>query len=253
MRALTATLLIGVAASACGEDDPPPPPRRTAAAVAAAAAPSGRDTTTATGSLTTYAKIESRPDLAKGEAETLRHKFVPGDFEADSSGSNKRDPFRSFVVVQVSINTDERSDEPISRTEKCSNKKVAAPDTSIQQLRLIGVIARGTMRVATFADAADYGWVVRLGDCIGSEHARVTKIGEAFVSVENPVIATAADPNPRATGKDYRLRDVELIDQMTTSVDDDDDAPRIRRRPRDIAPPASQPEPPPSLSPGGAQ
>jgi Tfp pilus assembly protein PilP len=252
MRALTWTLLAGVAASACGGDEEaPPPPRRTTAA-AAAATPGGRGAAAAAGALTTYAKIESRPDLADGEAQTLRHKFSPGDFEADNSGTNKRDPFRSFVVVQVSINTDERTDEPISRTEKCSNKKVAAPDTSIQQLRLIGVIARGTMRVATFADAADYGWVVRLGDCIGSEHARVTKIGEAFVSVENPVIATAADPNPRATGKDYRLRDVELIDQMTTSVDDDEDAPRIRRRPRDIAPP-SPPEPPPALTPGGAQ
>jgi hypothetical protein len=73
----------------------------------------------------------------------------------------------------------------------------------------------------------------------------VKLIGEGFVTLENPVVATAADPNPQATGKDYRLRDRELIDEMSTNGGgDDDDAPRIRRRPRSL-----DPSPPPAEAP----
>ncbi|MBK9036615.1 MAG: hypothetical protein IPL61_36095 [Myxococcales bacterium] len=235
--------------AACGEDEaPPPPPSRRAAAAAAAAQPGRGAPGAAAGALPTYAKIEGRPDLKKGEAATLRHAFVPADFEPDVNGVSNRDPFRSYVVVQVSTNTEARPTEELGRAEKCANKKLAAPDTSIQQLRLIGVISRGTMRVATFVDSADVGWVVRLGDCIGSEHAKVAKIGEAFVTVENVAPATPADPTPTATGKNYKLHDTELIDQMTNQADPD--GPRIRRGPRtpDLAPP-----PEPGSGPSGAQ
>ncbi|MBK7074624.1 MAG: hypothetical protein IPH44_20245 [Myxococcales bacterium] len=248
MRTLawTTLALTTVGLVACGgEDDPPPPPPRRAAAAAAAPGANARaGAGPAAGTLTTYAKIEGRADLKPGEAQTLRHAFAPTDFEGDPTGTANRDPFRSYVVAQISTNTEARHDDDVARSEKCANKKVAAGDTSIQQLKLIGVISRGTMRMATFTDAADVGWVVRLGDCIGSEHARVKLIGEGFVTLENAVIPTAADPNPQATGKDYRLRDKELIDEMSTNGSgDDDDAPRIRRRPRslDPAPPAEAP------------
>lgn len=245
-RAWTALALTTVGLVACGGDeDPPPPPRRAAAAAAAAPGAAGRAADgPAAGNLPTYAKIEGRADLKPGEAKSLRHVFAPIDFEGDATGTANRDPFRSFVVAQVSTNTDVRRQDDPARSEKCANKKVAAGDTSIQQLKLIGVISRGTMRIATFTDAADVGWVVRLGDCIGSEHARVKLIGEGFVTLENPVVATAADPNPQATGKDYRLRDRELIDEMSTNSGDDDDAPRIRRRPRSL-----DPSPPPAEAP----
>ena len=93
----------------------------------------------------------------------MRHAFAPTDFEGDPTGTANRDPFRSYVVAQISTNTEARHDDDVARSEKCANKKVAAGDTSIQQLKLIGVISRGTMRMATFTDAADVGWVVRLG------------------------------------------------------------------------------------------
>jgi Tfp pilus assembly protein PilP len=182
--------------------------------------------------LVAYKKVEDvvTPD----EAKTIRHLFKPVDFQQDPSGTSNRDPFRSYIIAQVSVNpTGTGADDHSAKTEKCANKKIAASGYSTHELRLIGVVSRGTIRFATFADTANVGWVVQRGDCIGSEHARVKIIGEAFVTLEYPgAPATTADPTPRADEREYQLYPKDLASEL--NPDDEADAAIRRRRPPPI-------------------
>jgi Tfp pilus assembly protein PilP len=233
----------------CGEDDPPPPPKNSRPKAAAAAAAGGRGgAALPTEQLVAYKKVEDvvTPD----EAKTIRHQFKPVDFQQDPSGTSNRDPFRSYIIAQVSVNPQGNgSDDTSVKTEKCANKKIAAAGYSTHELRLIGVVSRGTIRFATFADSGNVGWVVTRGDCIGSEHARVKLIGEAFVTLEYPgAPATATDPAPRADEREYQLYPKDLATDM---ANEEEGEPIMRRRPPpiDITPePDEVPAPPP---PGG--
>jgi|GEM_PF-2271179 len=216
----------------CGEDDPPPPPKSSRSKPAAAAVTGGARGGAAlpVEQLVTYSKVEEvvTPD----EAKTIRHQFKPIDFAQDPSGTSNRDPFRSYIIAQVSVNAQANADDSTAKTEKCANKKIAASGYSTHELRLLGVVSRGTIRYATFADTADVGWVVQRGDCIGSEHARVKIIGEAFVTLEYPgAPATAADPAPRADEREYQLYPKDLTSEMSAG---EEGQPVIRTRPRSI-------------------
>ncbi|MEZ4403360.1 MAG: hypothetical protein R3B06_25260 [Kofleriaceae bacterium] len=246
MRALAWITLGALVASGCGDDDPPPPPRAKAATPAAAAAAAAARGGPTPGTMTAYAKIEDAPDLKPGEAKTIRRRFTPQDFVPDPTGVSNRDPFRSFVVAQVSINASPTGEATAARAEKCANKKIAAAGYATRELRLIGIISRGTRRVATFADTAGVGWVIGKDDCIGSEHARVDQIGDSYVNLVYPTTPSAADPNPKAEQRQFRLRERELIDEMTL----DQDQPDIRTRPR---PTIVEPPPQGAGTPGGSQ
>lgn len=244
MRALawlaTASLLL----VACGgEDEPPPPPPKSQPVAANPAAKPTRGAGATAGTLTTYAKVEGRPELNPAEVKTIRHRFTANDFVPDPTGSGNRDPFRSYVIAQVNINTGPEGDDkpdPAAQSEKCANKKVAATGYSTHELKLIGVITRGTVRIATFSDTGGVGWVVRRGDCIGSERARVKLIGEGFVTLEYPTAgAAAATAGSTADEREFRLRERELIDEIGTALDEDDESPRIRRRARSPERPSS--------------
>ena len=226
---ILATLTLALTGlAACGEDEPPPPPKKARPAAAAAAA--GRGAATPTEKLVSYKKVEDI--VTADEAKSIRHQWKPNDFVQDPSGTSNRDPFRSYIIAQVSVNPQGGTDDnSTTKTEKCANKKIAASGYSTHELRLIGVVSRGTIRYATFADTANVGWVVQRGECIGSERARVKIIGEAFVTLEYPgAAATAADPAPRSDEREYQLYPKEISTEST----DDSDQPTIRRRPRPI-------------------
>lgn len=242
-RGLLLTTLVGLAG--CGEDEPPPPPRKPRQTAATAVATGGGRGSAQPETLVAYKKVE---DVVKPEeAPTVRHQFKPTDFVPDPSGNTNRDPFRSYVIAQVSANTTADNEETTTKTEKCANKKIAAAGYSTHELRLIGVVSRGTISYATFADSADVGWVVQRGDCIGSEHARVKTIGGAFVTLEYPgAPPTAADPNPHVDERQYQLYPKDLATEMGS-----DDEPTIRRRPRaiEITPAPPEPVTPPGTKP----
>lgn len=234
-HAYAALFFVLFASSGCGEDEPPPPPPRSNRARPAPTPAAGQRGGPAgtPEQLTTYRKVEDV--VSPDEARSIRHVFKPNDFVNDPSGTASRDPFRSYVVAQVSASSQAASaDATTAKSEKCANKKIAAAGYTTQELRLIGIVSRGTVRFATFSDTANVGWVVKRGDCIGSEHARVKLIGEAFVTLEYPGVTPppgttgtgAAAEAPRVGEREYQLYPKEL---STESEDEED--PRTRRRP----------------------
>ncbi len=168
----------------CGEDVAPPQPQNSANKPKAKKPRRGRRGAAAKkGELQFYPKIESYVE-DDDEKENIRHKFVSRDFEPDGSGDDNRDPFRSYVIRQPGIGpqtSTQVSDEP---TKVCSSKSLVASNYSLRDLRLVGIVLRGTRSYALFRDSASYGHIVRKGDCLGQEKARVAAIRAGFVSLE---------------------------------------------------------------------
>jgi len=186
-----ATLAVGVASlgAACGgdeESEAKPPPNKQAAQpkdagkkAAASAAPKrggGKEPE----ALQSYAKVEDR--VPEAERATIRHPFRERDFMPDPTGSENRDPFRSYVVSMPGLIAEPGG--PGEQTEQCSTKQLVATKYSLRDLRLVGIVARGTRRYALFQDSADRGNIVGRGDCLGKEKARVKDIGTGFVTLE---------------------------------------------------------------------
>ncbi len=137
------------------------------------------------GELQFYSKIE---DFAADpeEATGLRKPFQGKDFEADPTGDENRDPFQSFVIRQPGVGqTADTGDKASGKQPKrCTNKNLVASNYSLRDLRLVGIVLRGTRSYALFRDSASYGHIVRKGDCLGQEKARVAAIRTGFVSLE---------------------------------------------------------------------
>ena len=74
--------------------------------------------------------------------------------EADSN----RDPFHSYAAMFVS-----RSSE----TDRGSGRDVVMPETSIDEMRLLGIVSGVSNPRAMLADAEGVGYTVRRGDYIG--------------------------------------------------------------------------------------
>jgi hypothetical protein len=175
---IIAALLISLTVG-CGSDDegsaPPPPKTSEAPAPAAAAAAAG-----AKGVLKKYRHVEDL--LSEEEQGTIRHKFQDRDFNADIDGEN-RDPFRSFVVVPVGLVGPVKPgvDEV---TDLCSKKQLVASNYSIRDLKLTGIVSRGTKRFALMQDTANLGNIIARGDCVGREKARVKDIGAGYITFD---------------------------------------------------------------------
>lgn len=189
-------LLIGAVAlsvapmlSACG-DDGAKPKKATKKKAAAKKKPRGGGGSKAAEALQTYTKVEDL--VGAEEAEKLRHTFKGNDFIPDVTGAENRDPFRSYVVAQVGVGNDEAVQ--IQPTDICGKDNMVATNYSLRDLRLVGIVLRGTRSYALFRDSASFGHIVRRGDCLGKEKARVASIGSGFVSLE--VIPEVAPNQP---------------------------------------------------------
>ena len=97
----------------------------------------------------------------------------------------------------------------IQPTDVCTERNSEAPGVSIRDLRLIGLVLRGTLSHALFRDAAGFGWIVSLRDCLGKEKAIVEKIGAGFVTLE-VVPELVASGQPQAERRDIQLHPQEL-------------------------------------------
>lgn len=191
-----ATVLVFAGVS-CGDDVAPPPPNRAKKPAKSANKRGARKRGgKKSEKLQFYPKVETYTSDDE-EAANIRHRFTPSDFEAGASGDVRRDPFRSFVIRGLGPQSSDQSDSEPTRV--CSNKKVEAPNYSLRDLRLVGIVLRGTRSYALFRDSASYGHIVRKGDCLGQEKARVAAIRAGFVSLEVlPDTSVGEDPQERS-------------------------------------------------------
>ncbi len=202
MKPFGLMLLVLGAVGACGDDAPPPgaPGAHPAAAAAAAANPNAK-------------KLEQRvhvedlvqcplPDKIDGpvcdpkaptcdtgyclqttagfhcepcqERDTIRETLTMRDFAPELN----RDPFESFVLVPAGRETNGAGTPlPIDRTKECSKEQMVASTYSYQDLRLVGIVSRGTQRQVLMMDPSNYGQLIKRGDCVGKEKAVVREIG----------------------------------------------------------------------------
>lgn len=184
-----------VALGACGGDDAPQKKRRRAApgVPPPSAKAAGKDKAKGP-PLETYPKI----------ADSLRRTFLAEDFRPDPTGEKNRDPFRSYIVRQPGIagaepKSDGAADEVCRNTKK--KKNWMAPTYSLRDLKLVGIIMRGTRGYAQFVDSSGEGWTVTQNNCLGVEKAIVQAIGSGVVRLrvqpEAPLGGTAPPPVQR--------------------------------------------------------
>jgi Tfp pilus assembly protein PilP len=198
ISALLLALLL-LALPACGGDDTvaPEPPRPGSANKTSKSTPKGKGKIA---HLDTYSQI----------LPEHRRKFTEADFRADPSGDENRDPFRSFVIRQGSLGRDSKSSASVQPTDICTMKNSRAPGYSLRDLRLIGIVLRGTRGTAQFRDPRGDGWIVKRGDCLGKEKALVQAIGVGSVTLE---VMPEAPPNtepPPPERRDIPLYPAEL-------------------------------------------
>ena len=197
MTSLLCAILLAM--SACGGDESaaPPPPKPGASKKTAKATPKGRGKTV---QLDTYSQV----------LPEYRRKFTEADFRADPNGDENRDPFRSFVIRQGSLGRDSKSSSSVQPTDICTMKNSRAPGYSLRDLRLIGIVLRGTRGTAQFRDPRGEGWIVKRGDCLGKEKATVQAIGVGSVTLE---VVPETPPNtepPPPERRDIPLYPAEL-------------------------------------------
>jgi Tfp pilus assembly protein PilP len=170
---LAAALLLIV--SGCGDSGdesadsyvtPPPQQNRPAAQAGA-----GKEA-----KLRFHTKIDDM--LGEEQAQRLRHKFTVDDFGPSIGTNARRDPFRSAKVVAPSV----QDNQPLDPAQLC--KEVVAQDSSIRDLRLVGIVLRGSRSYALFVDKASKGHIVTKSDCLGLEKARVTSVRAGFVTLQ---------------------------------------------------------------------
>jgi hypothetical protein len=207
---LVAVVAVGLAS--CGDDEPatpPPVPAGPRNAGAAAGSEAGKGT-----QLVEKAHIEgsvgcSIPDhptdpkggkcdpkapgcpehlycltLAQGsycepcpEREGIRHAFKERDFAVEQN----RDPFQSYLLLP-SLGRD-ASAVQIDPTRRCPREdQMIASNFGYSDLKLVGIVAQGTLRKALMVGGAREGYIVKRGDCIGKEKAFVKDIGTGYIT-----------------------------------------------------------------------
>jgi Tfp pilus assembly protein PilP len=168
--------------AACGGDDPPPA-ATPAGGAKPAAKPGAKKPPGKVATLTVYPKVEDR--VGVDEREAIRHPFKDRDFIPDPTGTENRDPFRSYVITIPGSLNEGVDGTPVPVTEFCKDKKrMVAVNYNLRDLRLVGIVTRGASKYALFQDTRDYGRIVHKGDCLGREKARVKDIGAGFVTLE---------------------------------------------------------------------
>jgi Tfp pilus assembly protein PilP len=227
MIILRSLLALSLVTAACGDDPPPAASKPATKKTSSRATPRAKGKST---QLDAYARIETG----------FRREFSEADFRPDPMGDENRDPFRSFVIRQGSLGRDNKGAAAIQPTELCTAKNSRAPGYSLRDLRLIGIILRGTKGFAQFRDTSGEGHVVRRGDCLGKEKAIVQAIGVGSVTLE---VVPEAPPNtepPPPERRDIPLYPAELP------------IPEVDSAEPSAQPPATEP-PPPAPAPAPAK
>jgi hypothetical protein len=213
----------------CGGDEPPPKkekgekaekdpaaaaPAAGAAAPAAAAAPAVKRTVKKKRGKRAAFEVYPRID------ERYRRELTEADFMADPSGEERRDPFQSFVVRQGGPRRLASKQVAIQPTDVCTEKNSKAPGFLLRDMRLIGIVLRGTNSFAQFRDKSGFGWIVRRGDCLGKEKAVVQTVGVGSVTLEVIPETPPNSPPPPPQRQDIALYPEDLEPGLATATDD---------------------------------
>jgi Tfp pilus assembly protein PilP len=231
LRRLSLAALLIPTSLACGdeEDAGAPAPSTEAAAPVAPARPArgpGQPGAPGEAGLQVYSKVEDV--VPEEERATIRHLFRDRDFMSDPTGSENRDPFRSFVINQPGLVFDTGQSSDVS--DVCSKAQLVASQYPMRDLRLVGIVSRSTRRYALFQDNSDLGHIVTRGDCVGKEKARVKDIGAGFVTLE-----LVPDVAPGQPARAVEERSIPLYPEELAIPESDE--------------PSAAPPPPPSLPP----
>ena len=174
-------LAMTILCAACGSDEPKaPPPQKggTAATQTPAAA---------------AAKTQAMQFRAKVDQQ-YRKELTQSDFVPDSSGEINRDPFRSYLVQPAAIGGENTTPD---QKDECENR-MKAEKSGYGDLRLIGIITRGTRNFAMFKDSSQMGHIAFQGDCLSKDKARVLEITPGCVRIEVRAEAPPGAPAPPA-------------------------------------------------------
>jgi hypothetical protein len=112
------------------------------------------------------------------ERDTIRHEFKDRDFVAEQ----ERDPFFSFIIVPSGIGRTTTNEKPEPHQSCKRPDQFVALDYSYQDLKLVGIVAQGTQRKVLMMDTANFGHIIKRGDCVGKEKAVVKDIGTGYVT-----------------------------------------------------------------------
>lgn len=87
-----------------------------------------------------------------------------------------RDPFKSFVTMRTAVD---------SPTEKAPRIKTPLQRYSLDQLKVVGIIAGGNVKRALLEDDVGKGYVVSAGEAVGSEGGKITSIQKDRIIIES--------------------------------------------------------------------
>jgi Tfp pilus assembly protein PilP len=161
----------------------------------------------ATGSeLRFHTKIEDL--IGEEQAQAIRHTFTIDDFGPAIGGNEKRDPFRSQAAAQL-VAADRQRDQPIDPAQTCKDR--VADTFALRDLRLVGIVLRGTRSYALFVDRGEKGHIVTRGDCLGVEKARVLSVRAGFVTLRLHSDATQATAESELQERTIALYPDELL------------------------------------------
>jgi Tfp pilus assembly protein PilP len=88
----------------------------------------------------------------------------------------KRDPFKSFVTTRTAVS---------ARKDDTPKIKTPLQRYSLDQLKVVGIIGGGNVRKALLEDDVGKGYVVAVGDPVGSEGGEITAIAKDRIIIES--------------------------------------------------------------------
>ena len=174
------TIVLLLLAAACGDNAPLPPARRPQTPASGGGASGGA------------AKSATGPQLVlKPKVDAAyRKEFTATDFTADVTGEINRDPFRSYLVQPVVL-----PGTGVPMQDECADHRVAEK-YSYNDLRLLGIIMRGTKNFAMFRDPTGFGQVAYQGDCLSKDKAKIIEITPSCVRLQMQGQAPPGAPAP---------------------------------------------------------
>jgi hypothetical protein len=128
----------------------------------------------------------------------VREELGDDDFKADVN----RDPFHSYVV-----DVQPEQEHPTGVAEKtkdpCDGAKVIAPDYGWRDLKLVGIVSKGTQAYTLWVDMQQTGYRAKRNDCLSKDHAQIKEIGDNLIILQ-------IFPPPGSTITDVREEPVQL-------------------------------------------
>jgi hypothetical protein len=203
VRRVNSALVAVVFLAACGDDAPAARGGSSGGDGAKPAKPGTSSASPAPKKAKRGAKLWTYP---KVDDAKYRRTFTSSDFDPDFTGDINRDPFRSYVLEDLSPSTSGRLP---SEVDECERRTVAA-GYGLRELKLIGLLKRGTTAYALFTDGRKDGHIAKRGDCLSKDRARIKEIGATTMIVEIRGQAAPGAPAPEPREEEWRLHPAQL-------------------------------------------